>query len=81
MNNIESKISQVLIDNEMSHKNFMKIINEERNYSKLKENIRMMKSQRNDTEKINLIEEGTKIGTDEVIKHNEIINNTLKSQI
>ena len=32
------------------------IINEERNYRELKESIRMMKSQRSDTEKINLIE-------------------------
>ena len=28
-----------------------------------------------------LIEEGKKIGIDEVIKHNEIINKSLKSQI
>ena len=41
----------------------------------------MMKSQRSDTEKINLIKEGKKIGADEVIKHIEIINNSLKSQI
>ena len=41
----------------------------------------MMKSQISDTEKINLIKEGKKIGSDEVIKHNEFINNTLKSQI
>ena len=41
----------------------------------------MMKSRRSDTEKINLIEEGKKIGIDEVIKRNEIINNSLKSQI
>ena len=54
----------------------MTIINEEKNYQELKESIRMMKSQRSDTEKINLIEEG-----DEVIKRNEIINNSLKSQI
>ena len=38
----------------------MTIINEERNYRELKENFRMMKSQRSDTEKINLIEEGKK---------------------
>ena len=31
------------------------------------ESIRMMNSQRSDTEKINLIEEGKKIGIDEVI--------------
>ena len=38
----------------------------------------MMNSQRNDTEKINLIEEDKKIGIDEVMKHNEIINKSLK---
>ena len=38
----------------------------------------MMNSQRSDAEKINLIEEGTKIGINEVIKQNEIINNSLK---
>ena len=54
------------------------IINEEKNYRELKESIRMMNSQRSDTEKINLIEEGIKIGINEVIKRNEIINNGLK---
>ena len=38
----------------------------------------MMNSQRSDTEKINLIEEDKKIGIDEVMKHNEIINKSLK---
>ena len=37
-----------------------------------------MNSQRSETEKTNLIEEGIKIGINEVIKHNEIINNSLK---
>ena len=37
-----------------------------------------MNSQRNDVENINLIEEGKKIGINEVIKCNEIINNSLK---
>ena len=40
-----------------------------------------MNSQKSDTEKVNLIEEGKKIGIDEIIKHNEIINNGLKSKI
>ena len=40
----------------------MIIINEEKNYRELKENIRIMNSQRSDVEKINLIEEGKKIG-------------------
>ena len=38
----------------------MTIINEERTFQELNENIRIMKSQRSDTEKINLIEEGKK---------------------
>ena len=38
----------------------------------------MMNSQRSDFEKINLIEEGKKIGINEVIKCNKIINNSLK---
>ena len=40
----------------------------------------MMNSQRNDVEMINLIEEGKKIGINEVIKHNEIINNSIKPE-
>ena len=40
-----------------------------------------MNSQGGDTEKINLIEEGKKIGIDEIIKRNEIINNSLMSKI
>ena len=36
----------------------MTIINEEKKYWELKESIRMMNSQKSDTEKINLLEEG-----------------------
>ena len=50
-------------------------------YREQKESIRMMNSLRSDTEKINLTEEGTKIGIDEVIKHIEVINKSLKSHI
>ena len=82
VNSIESKISEALINNEISHKDFMTIISEERNYQELKESIRIMNSQRSDTEKNYLIEEGKKkIGIDEIIKHNVIINNSLKSKI
>ena len=38
----------------------------------------MMNSQRRDAGKINLIEEAKKIVINEVIKRNEIINNSLK---
>ena len=43
LNRIESKISEALINNQISHEDFMTIINEERNYRELKESIRMMK--------------------------------------
>ena len=45
LNSIESKISEALMNNQISHECFMKIINEERNYRELKESIRMMKGQ------------------------------------
>ena len=64
------KISKALINNEISHEDFMTIINEERiNYLELKESITMMNSQRSDSARINLIEQGQK-GIDEVIKRN-----------
>ena len=58
LNSIESKLSEALINNEISHENVVTIISKERNYWELKESIRMVKSQRDDTEKINLVEEG-----------------------
>ena len=81
LNNIESKVSEALINNEISIEDFMINIDEEINYQELKESIIMMNSQRCDVEKINLIKEGKKIDNDEVIKRNEIINNSLKYQI
>ena len=58
LNSIEIKISEALINSEISHEDFITIINEEKKYRELKESIRMMNSQRSDTEKNNLIEEG-----------------------
>ena len=78
LNSIESKISEALINNEISHEDFMTILNEEKKYQELKESIRMMNSQRSDAEKVSLIEEGKKIDINEVIKGSEIINNSLK---
>ena len=59
LNSIESKISEALINNEISHEGFMTILNEKK-YWELKESIRMMNRQRSDVEKISLIEEGKK---------------------
>ena len=50
LNSIESKISEVLINNEISHEDFTTIINQEKNYRELKEITRMMKSKKSDTE-------------------------------
>ena len=46
LNSIESKISEALVNNEISHEDFMTIINEEKTFRELKESIRMMNSQK-----------------------------------
>ena len=45
LNNIEDKISEALMNNQISHEDLMTIFNENRNYRELKEGIRIMKSQ------------------------------------
>ena len=70
LNSIENKISEALISNQISHEDFLTIINEDKNYRKLKESIRIMKVQRSDTEKNNLIEESKRKSTDEIIRQN-----------
>ena len=40
-----NKIPKALLSNQITHENFITIINEERKYRKLKESIRMMKGQ------------------------------------
>ena len=45
LNSIESKISEALINNEISHEDFMTIINKEKKYTELKESIRRMSFQ------------------------------------
>ena len=78
LNSIESKIFEALTNNEISHEDFLTIMNEEKKYRELKESIRMMNSERSDVEKTKLIEDGKKIDINEVIKRNEIFNNSRK---
>ena len=78
LNSIESRISKAFKNNETSHEDFMTIHNEEQKYRELKESITIINTQRSDVEKISLIGEGKKTGNNEVIKRNEIINNSLK---
>ena len=44
LNSIETLISQALIDLEISHEEFKTFFNNEENYRRLKEDIKMMKS-------------------------------------
>lgn len=53
VNNIQNIISKGLADAKIDHKVFTIIKNEENKYCKLKENIRMVKSERDNTKDIN----------------------------
>ena len=44
LNSIESKVSEALINNEISNEDLMIVSNEEKNYWESKESIRMMKN-------------------------------------
>ena len=68
LNSMESKISDALINNAISHEDFMTWrLNEEKKYRELKKSIRMMNNQWSDVAKIILIEESKK-GVNEVMK-------------
>ena len=51
LNNIERKISEAIINNEITHEDLTTIINKEKNYRGLKKSIRMI-IQRSNIEKI-----------------------------
>ena len=59
-------------------KTLRQLLKKEKKYQELKESIGMMNSHRSDAEKVSLLEEGKKVGINEVINSNEIINNILK---
>ena len=59
-------------------KTLRQLLMKKKKYQELKESIRMVNSHRSDTEKNSLIEEGKKVDINEVIKRNEIVNNSLK---
>ena len=48
LNSIETLTSKALIDHEISHEEYQTIINEEDKCRKMKEDVRMMKSQKSD---------------------------------
>ena len=51
----------------------MAIIIKRKKYQESKESIRMMNTQRSDTKKINLIEQGKKLGIDKVKKNPKVL--------
>ena len=55
LNSIETSISQALIDSNTSHKEYIKIINEEEKYRRMKEDVRMKKDELNKESKKNQI--------------------------
>ena len=60
LNSIESKTSEALINSEISHEDFMTIINEEKKISRIKRKLQIMNGQRNDSKKVNLIDKSKK---------------------
>ena len=46
LSSIKSKISETLINNQISREDFLTIVNEERHYREFKESIRMTKGQK-----------------------------------
>lgn len=70
-------ISKAPIDSEISHEKYATIINEEYKYCRLKESVRMIKNQRSDVEKDELIGEGKRIGINKTIREN---NNNIKKE-
>ena len=62
LNCIKTMISQALLDSEVTYKEYTTIINEEENFRRLKEHVRMIKSERSNSEKDKLMEEDKKMG-------------------
>ena len=60
LNSLENILYKAIIDNEVSHKEVATILKEAENYHKSKESIRMMKSQRSNTEIYKLMKDGIK---------------------
>ena len=68
LNSIETLVSQVLIDLEISHKKYQTIINQKEKYKKMKEDIKLMETRRSDVEKDELKAGSKGYETNEIIK-------------
>ena len=71
LRSIESKTSETLINNEISHEDFTAIVNEEESYRKPKESIEWWKSKELILKNVFiLIEEGKRKSIDQIIRQN-----------
>ena len=73
LNSIENLISQALIDLEISHEEYKRIINEEENYRRPKQNIGMIKSDNELNE-----EDSKRIENNKNIRENKVIKSFFK---
>ena len=78
LNSIESKISKALMDNEISHEDFETIINEEKNIENWKKALEWWIVKEVMPKRLVWLKKVKKIGINEVIRRNEIFDNSLK---
>ena len=78
LNSIKSKISKALMDNKISHEDFERIINEEKNIENWKKALQWWIVIEVILKKLVWLKKAKKIGINEVINGNEVIKNSLK---
>ena len=81
LNTIEKIMSKALMDSDMSHEEFMLVINEKQNFLRLKETIKRKDSQLGDIKRDRLIQHGKNNGINELLKQNERPSLKLKTEI
>ena len=82
MNSLEKKvISKALTDFDISHDEFILVINKEHNHFRLEESIRAKDNQLGDFEQDKLIEYSKRIGIDEIYRQNDRQSLKLKTEV
>ena len=71
MNSIEKVISKALIDSDISHEEFMPVMNEKQNYFRLKQSIITKDSQLNDIGRDRLIGYDKRVEVNKILKQNK----------
>ena len=71
MNSIEKVISKALIDSDISHEEFMPVMNEKQHYFRLKQSIITKDSQLNDIGRDRLIGYDKRVVVNKILKQNK----------